>query len=589
MDPSSGSALPRTEAAVTARLRELAARNHVFTSMIGMGYHDTITPAVIQRNILENPGWYTAYTPYQAEISQGRLEALLNFQTMVSDLTGMQIANASMLDEATAAAEAMAMLHRTRKVDSGRFLVDADCHPPTIAVLATRAAPVGIELVVGHPDELAGTDGFGVLLQYPASSGAIRDHRALVEGLRGRGVGIAVATDLLSLTLLAPPGEWGADVVVGNSQRFGVPMMFGGPHAAFFATRDEFKRSMPGRLVGVSRDANGRTALRLALTTREQHIRREKATSNICTAQVLLANIAGAYAAYHGPDGLRTIAHASTASPRVLAAGLTASGVDVVNDTWFDTLTVAVPGSAGEVVAAAADSGSTSAGSMPTPSASRSTRSPPPATSTPCSAVSGCPPPWPISTTPRRAAPELARTSPFLTHPVFTAHRSETAMLRYLRRLQQRDIALDRSMIPLGSCTMKLNAATEMVAITWPGFAAHPPLRPARPGGRLPRADRRAGGVAGGDHRVTTPCRCSPTPAPRASTPALLAIRRYHADQGEGHRDVCLIPASAHGTNPASAAMAGMQVVVVATDDSGNVDLDDLAARRPSTPTGSPP
>ncbi|HEY5727259.1 MAG TPA: glycine dehydrogenase, partial [Acidimicrobiia bacterium] len=346
---------PRTETAVTARLAELAGRNEVFTSMIGMGYHDTITPAVIQRNILENPGWYTAYTPYQPEISQGRLEALLNFQTMVSDLTGMEIANASMLDEATAAAEAMAMLHRTKQVDSERFLVDADCHPQTIAVLATRAEPLGIEIVVADPATATTDDVYAVLLQYPGSSGTVPDHRSLVDGLRSRGVGIAVAADLLALAMLVPPGEWGADVVVGSSQRFGVPMMFGGPHAAFFAIRDEFKRSMPGRLVGVSRDTAGRMALRLALTTREQHIRREKATSNICTAQVLLAVIAGAYGVYQGPDGLRTIAERAHRLASLLAAGLVAGGVTVVNRTWFDTLTVSVPGRAGEVVAAAAE------------------------------------------------------------------------------------------------------------------------------------------------------------------------------------------------------------------------------------------
>ncbi len=569
----------RTETAVTARLAELAGRNEVFTSMIGMGYHDTITPAVIQRNILENPGWYTAYTPYQPEISQGRLEALLNFQTMVSDLTGMEIANASMLDEATAAAEAMAMLHRTKQVDSERYLVDADCHPQTIAVLATRAEPLGIEIVVADPAKATTDDVYGVLLQYPGSSGAVPDHRSLVAGLRARGVGIAVAADLLALAVLVPPGEWGADVVVGSSQRFGVPMMFGGPHAAFFAIRDEFKRSMPGRLVGVSRDTAGRMALRLALTTREQHIRREKATSNICTAQVLLAVIAGAYAVYHGPDGLRTIAERVHRLASLLAAGLAAGGVTVVNDTWFDTLTVSVPGRAGEVIAAAAerrinlrqvdaDKVGVSVDEVTAPAHIDllfESFGVPARVADLEDADAGIP-------------GQLARTSPYLTHPVFSDHHSETAMLRYLRMLQHRDIALDRSMIPLGSCTMKLNATTEMVAVTWPGFArVHPHAPRDQVGGYLELIEELEQWLAEitGYDAVSL----QPNAGSQGEYAGLLAIRGYHASRGESRRDVCLIPASAHGTNPASAAMAGMQVVVVATDDAGNIDVADLGAK----------
>ena len=571
---------PRTEPAVTARLVELAGRNQVLTSMIGMGYHDTVTPPVIQRNILENPGWYTAYTPYQPEISQGRLEALLNFQTMVSDLTGMEITNASMLDEATAAAEAMAMLHRTKRVPSERFLVDADCHPQTIAVLATRAEPLGIELVVADPETEADGDVYGVLLQYPGSSGAVPDHRALVAGLRSREIGIAVAADLLALTMLSPPGEWGADVVVGSSQRFGVPMMFGGPHAAFFATRDEFKRSMPGRLVGVSRDTEGRMALRLALTTREQHIRREKATSNICTAQVLLAVIAGAYAVYHGPDGLRTIAERAHRLASLLAAGLSADpGVTVINDTWFDTLAVSVPGRADEVIAAAADrrvnlrrvdadtvgvsvDEVTSAAHIDLVLESLGVAA---RVADLKDADAGIP-------------AGLVRTSPYLTHPVFAEHHSETAMLRYLRKLQQRDIALDRSMIPLGSCTMKLNATTEMVAVTWPGFARIHPFAPRdQVTGYLEliaELERWLAEITGYDA-----VSLQPNAGSQGEYAGLLAIRGYHASRGEGHRDVCLIPASAHGTNPASAAMAGMEVAVVATDGAGNIDVADLRAK----------
>ncbi|CAN5454461.1 aminomethyl-transferring glycine dehydrogenase [soil metagenome] len=567
---------PQTEAAVMARLRQMADRNLVFTSMIGMGYHDTLTPAVIQRNILENPGWYTAYTPYQPEISQGRLEALLNFQTMVIDLTGMAIANASMLDEATAAAEAMAMLHRTKTVGSERFLVDADCHPQTIAVLQTRAEPLGIELVIGDPSASGDADVYGVLLQYPGSGGAVPDHRDLVENLKRRGILVAVAADLLAMTMLAPPGEWGADVVVGTTQRFGVPLMFGGPHAGYFATADGFTRSIPGRLVGVSRDTESRMAMRLALSTREQHIRREKATSNICTAQVLLAIMAGAYATYHGPEGLRTIAERVHRLTSVLGAGLTAGGVEVVNDTWFDTLTVSAPGRADQVLTAAA------AGRINLRRVDEDTVG---------ISVDEVTSPADIDTlfscfgVPARVADlddadagipeELARTSPYLTHPVFNEHRSETEMLRYLRKLQHRDIALDRSMIPLGSCTMKLNATTEMAAITWPEFARIHPYAPLdQAAGYLELIGELEGWLAEltGYDAVSL----QPNAGSQGEYAGLLAIRGYHRSRGEDHRDVCLIPASAHGTNPASAAMAGLTVVVVATDAAGNIDVDDL-------------
>ncbi len=571
---------PATESSVLERLRETAAKNDVYTSMIGLGYYGTVTPPVIARNILENPGWYTAYTPYQPEISQGRLEALLNFQTMVGDLTGMDIANASLLDEATAAAEAMAMLKRLARDTSDVFFVDADCHPQTINVVQTRAEPLGIKVVVGDPArDLVGTDAYGVLLQYPGASGRVRDDRALIAALKEQGIKVAVAADLLALTLLTPPGELGADVVVGTTQRFGVPPMFGGPHAAYMATVDAHKRALPGRLVGVSIDAKERTALRLALTTREQHIRREKATSNICTAQVLLAIIAGAYAVYHGPEGLRTIAERVHRLTSLLAAGLRLSGVEVVNDTWFDTLTVRVPHRADEVVAAAEDrrinlrlvdnhtvgiavDETTTApyidallevfGVDATVAALEDTSS-------------GLP-------------DSLRRTSDYLTHPVFHRYRSETEMLRYLRKLQHRDMALDRTMIPLGSCTMKLNATVEMLPVTWPEFAdIHPyaPLEQAQ--GYLEMIDeleRWLAEITGYDA-----VSLQPNAGSQGEYAGLLAIRGYHQSRGEGYRNICLIPASAHGTNPASATMAGLDVVVVATDDHGNVDINDLRAK----------
>jgi glycine dehydrogenase len=570
---------PRTEAEVTSELRTIAAMNEVYTSMIGMGYYGTYTPPVVLRNLLENPGWYTAYTPYQPEISQGRLEAILNFQTMVTDLTGMEIANSSLLDEGTAAAEAMAMCRRTSKAGSDVFFVDADCLPQTIQVVMTRAEPLGIKVEVGDPTrDIVGEDPFAVLLQYPGASGRIRDERELIASLAERQTMVVVAADLLALTLLTPPGEMGADIVVGSSQRFGVPMMFGGPHAGYLATRDSLKRTVPGRLVGVSKDTKGRMALRLALQTREQHIRREKATSNICTAQVLLAVMAGMYAVWHGPDGLRTIASRVHALTSGLAEALRSAGLELVNDTWFDTLTVLAPGRAEEVVAAAEDRRinlrlvdrdqvGVSVDETTTPAM--------------IDAVlesffvearlgedvvsSGIP-------------DALVRTSEFLTHPVFSRYRTETEMLRYLRRLQGKDIALDRSMIPLGSCTMKLNATTEMLAVTWPEFASiHPyvPLDQAKGYLRL-FADLEAwlAEITGYDA-----VSLQPNSGAQGEYAGLLAIRAYHAGRGEGHRDVCLIPASAHGTNPASAAMAGMSVVVVATDDQGDIDVDDLRTK----------
>ena len=570
------------EAAALARARELADRNAVYTSLIGMGYHSTITPSVILRNLLENPGWYTAYTPYQPEISQGRLEAILNFQTMVSDLTGMEISNASLLDEGTAAAEAMALLRRMSKAPGEVFFVDADCHPQTIEVVKTRAEPLGLKVVVGDPErDLVGEEPYGVLLQYPGSSGAVRDHRSLIAALGERGVLVAVASDLLALTLLESPGSLGADAVVGSAQRFGVPMMFGGPHAGFLATREDYKRSLPGRLVGVSKDTGGRMALRLALQTREQHIRREKATSNICTAQVLLAVIAGMYAVWHGPEGLREIATRVHSLTSVLAAGLRSGGVEVVNDTWFDTLTVRVEGRAAEVVAAAEDRkinlrlvnadhvgvtfDETSSAAV-VDAVLESFLVEARVSDVAADAPGGIP-------------SELARgAGNYLTHPVFHSHRSETQMLRYLRKLQGKDIALDRSMIPLGSCTMKLNAATEMMPITWPEFANIHPYAPLdQAAGYLEMFSELESWLA--EMTGYDAVSLQPNSGAQGEFAGLLAIRGYHQSRGESFRDICLIPASAHGTNPASAVMAGMKVVVVATDSDGNIDVDDLRAK----------
>ncbi|MEV0315796.1 aminomethyl-transferring glycine dehydrogenase [Nonomuraea fuscirosea] len=567
------------EAEAIAELRALAGRNRVLTSMIGLGYYDTVTPAVIRRNLLENPGWYTAYTPYQPEISQGRLEALLNFQTVVSDLTGLPVSGASLLDEATAAAEAMTLARRAGKSKSAVFVVDADALPQTKAVLATRAEPLGITLVE-HPLDGELPECFGVLVQYPGASGRLRDFRAVAAAAHEAGALVVAAADLLALTLIAAPGELGADIAIGSSQRFGVPFGFGGPHAAYMSVREGLQRQLPGRLVGVSVDADGDPAYRLALQTREQHIRREKATSNICTAQVLLAVIAGMYAVYHGPEGLRRIAHRVHRYAGALAAGLREGGVEIVHQEFFDTVLARVPGRAAEVVAAAAERGV------------NLWRVDDDHVSVACDEKTGAAEvaavwgafglPEAGGADPENAADalpgELLRESAYLTHPVFHAHRSETAMLRYLRRLQDKDIALDRSMIPLGSCTMKLNATTEMEPITWPEFAA---IHPYAPDGQTEGYRELIGTLEGWLAEVTgyDAVSLQPNAGSQGEFAGLLAIRAYHRDQGQGERDVCLIPSSAHGTNAASAVMAGMRVVVVACDDDGNIDLADLDAK----------
>ncbi|AEW93084.1 MULTISPECIES: aminomethyl-transferring glycine dehydrogenase [Streptomycetaceae] len=580
-------ALPaaRTEADVLAELRSLAGRNQVLSSMIGLGYYGTFTPPVILRNVMENPAWYTAYTPYQPEISQGRLEALLNFQTMVADLTGLPTSGASLLDEGTAAAEAMALSRRVGKVKDGVFLVDADCFPQTVAVVETRAEPTGVEVVVadltdGIPAEVAERGVFGVLLQYPGASGAVRDPRPVIERAHELGAVVTVAADLLALTLLTPPGELGADIAVGTTQRFGVPMGFGGPHAGYMAVRDQFARSLPGRLVGVSVDADGDRAYRLALQTREQHIRREKATSNICTAQVLLAVMAGMYAVHHGPDGLTGIARKVHRYAAVLAAGLRAGGVEVAHDAFFDTLTARVPGRAAEVVAAARTAGV----NLRLVDADRVGVS--------CDETTGrgqLAAVWQAfgvtgdvdaldAETGDALPAELARTSGFLAHPVFHQHRSETAMLRYLRRLADRDYALDRGMIPLGSCTMKLNATAEMEPVTWPEFASLHPFAPAEQAeGYLTlihELEERLAAITGYD-KVSL----QPNAGSQGELAGLLAVRAYHRANGDTGRTVCLIPSSAHGTNAASAVMAGMRVVVVRTGEDGEVDTADLRAK----------
>ena len=566
---------PMSERDVIARLKELASKNRVVTSLIGLGYHDTITPPVVQRNVLENPAWYTAYTPYQSEISQGRLEALLNFQTMVSDLTGLDVANASLLDEPTAAAEAMAMCRRRGSAGRNVFYVDDDCHVPTIAVVKTRAEAAGVEvrmLSEGVDPEQA----FGVLIQYPGSSGQIVDRRDLVGLFHDASAYVAVASDLLALSLLTPPGEWGADIAVGSAQRFGVALGYGGPHAGFIATRESMVRQLPGRLVGVSKDSAGRVAYRLALQTREQHIRREKATSNVCTAQVLLAVMAGLYGCWHGPDGIRAIASEVHRLTNLLAATLIGEGLELVGSTWFDTVTVRTPGQADQVVGKALDAG-VNLGRVDRDHVrialdettteevlARALRGFGIEEVAP-DGLSGIP-------------DEMSRQTEFMTHEVFSRYHSEHEMLRYLRRLSDRDLALDRSMIPLGSCTMKLNATTEMIPITWPGFASiHPYAPPDQAAGyrELVSELSEALAAATGYHTVSL----QPNAGSQGELAGLLAIRGYHRSRGDGHRDVCLIPASAHGTNAASAVMAGMRVVVVATDDRGNVDLEDLRAK----------
>jgi glycine dehydrogenase len=568
-----------TDVQALAELRERAARCHPRVPMIGMGYHGTVTPPVIRRSVLENPAWYTAYTPYQPEISQGRLEALLNFQTMICDLTGLPLANASLLDEATAAAEAMTLLRRAARAVSSRFVVDADTLPQTLAVLATRAEPLGIELDVtdltsGLPDG----EFFGVLLSYPGASGAVRDHATLIEQAHHRGAAVAVAADPLALTLLVPPGEIGADVAIGSTQRFGVPMGFGGPHAAYLALRGGLERQLPGRLVGVSRDADGSPALRLTLQTREQHIRREKANSNICTAQVLLAVMASMYAVYHGPEGLRDIARRAHRMATVLAAGLRGGGVEVVFDTFFDTVLARVPSRAAEVVRAARSAGvdlrQADADHVGISCAETTTREHLRVVWQAFGVPAGDPDALDRET-PDAIPGELRRASPFLTHPVFAAHRNETALLRYLRMLADKDVALDRSMIPLGSCTMKLNATAEMEPVSWPQFADLHPFAPQEDAQGLldvvSDLQRWLAALTGYDA-----VSLQPNAGSQGEFAGLLAIRAYHRSRGETGRDVCLIPSSAHGTNAASAVMAGMRVVVVGCDRNGDVDLDDL-------------
>ncbi|WEH42929.1 aminomethyl-transferring glycine dehydrogenase [Streptomyces sp. AM 2-1-1] len=575
----------RTEAEVLAELRTLADRNQVVAPMIGLGYYGTFTPPVILRNVLENPAWYTAYTPYQPEISQGRLEALLNFQTMVAELTGLPTSGASLLDEGTAAAEAMALARRVGKVKDGVFLVDADTLPQTVAVIETRAEPTGVEVVVadltdGIPAGIAERGVFGVLLQYPGASGAVRDLAPVIERAHELGAVVTVAADLLALTLLTSPGDLGADIAVGTTQRFGVPMGFGGPHAGFMAVREKFARSLPGRLVGVSVDADGDKAYRLALQTREQHIRREKATSNICTAQVLLAVMAGMYAVYHGADGLRTIARRTHRYAVILAEGLRAAGGDVVHDSFFDTLTVRVPGRAAAVVADARERGVNlrlvDADRVSVACDETTTRA---QLASVWAAFGAQGDVDVLDGTAADTLPEpLLRTDDFLTHPVFHQHRSETAMLRYLRRLADRDYALDRGMIPLGSCTMKLNATTEMEPITWPEFGSLHPFAPAEQAqGYLTlirELEERLAEVTGYDA-----VSIQPNAGSQGEFAGLLAVRAYHRANGDEQRTVCLIPSSAHGTNAASAVMAGMKVVVVKTADDGEVDIDDLRAK----------
>ncbi|MGH3875728.1 MAG: aminomethyl-transferring glycine dehydrogenase, partial [Actinophytocola sp.] len=577
---------PAAEHRSLAELRALAGRNEVRTQMIGLGYYGTLTPPVIRRNILESPAWYTAYTPYQPEISQGRLEALLNFQTMVADLTGMGLANASMLDESTAAAEAMTLVRRAGRAKTPRFLVDADTFPQTIAVIETRAEPLGIDVeVVDLDGGLPEGEFFGLLLSYPGASGAVRDHAALIEQAHERGAQVVVAADILALALLRSPGEIGADVVAGSTQRFGVPMGFGGPHAGYLAVRQGLERQLPGRLVGVSTDADGNRAYRLALQTREQHIRREKATSNICTAQVLLAVVASMYAVYHGPDGLRAIATRAHRMAAVLAAGLRAGGVHVVHDHFFDTITVDVPGRAAEVVGSARDRGinirQVSADRVAVACDETTTRADVKKLWASFGTGEGVDTSIDVDVDELDAGTddaypaELARTSEFMTHPVFSAHRSETALLRYLRALSDKDVALDRSMIPLGSCTMKLNATAEMEPITWPAFAELHPFAPASDAaGLLQVVSDLEGWLAAltGYDAVSL----QPNAGSQGEFAGLLAIRAYHRSNGQGARNVCLIPASAHGTNAASAAMAGMRVVVVKCDAQGNIDMAHL-------------
>src|SRR5450631_310798 len=573
-----GTALSETEA--LAHMREVASQNQVFTSLIGQGYSGTILPAVIQRNILENPAWYTAYTPYQPEISQGRLEALFNFQTMICDLAGLDVANASLLDEATAAAEAMALAERAAPARTKSFFVDREVHPQTLAVLRTRAEPLGWDLIVGDPaTDLDKAEVFGGLLQYPTTSGAVRDLRPAIAALHAKGALAVVAADLLALTLLASPGELGADIAIGSAQRFGVPMGYGGPHAAYMAVRDALKRSLPGRIVGQSIDSRGQPAYRLALQTREQHIRREKATSNICTAQVLLAVIASMYAVYHGPEGLTQIARNLHRRACVLAAGLRRLGFAPQSDAFFDTVTVSMGTRRNEIAARARSEKINLRIGERWLSIALDETTTPATVEAVWRAFGGRLKYGDVEASAHEALPvELRRSTAFLTHPIFHAHRSETELLRYMRKLSDRDLALDRAMIPLGSCTMKLNATAEMIPLTWPEFASLHPFAP-RDQARgyhalFARLERWLCDITGYDA-----ISLQPNSGAQGEYAGLLAIRGYHAARGEPHRKVCLIPSSAHGTNPASASMAGMEVVVVACDIRGDVDVDDLRAK----------
>ena len=583
---------PLTEAAALTELKAVAARNQVLKSYIGQGYHGTLTPGVILRNILENPAWYTAYTPYQAEISQGRMEALVNFQTMVCDLTGMAMANASMLDEATAAAEAMTLAKRSVKSPSSTFLVAGDCHPQTIEVIRTRAAPLGLNVVLANSAEawdalIAAGDYFAVLLQMPTTSGSLHDVRADAARIHAHHAAFIIAADLLALTLITPPGELGADIALGTTQRFGVPMGGGGPHAAYLACRDEFKRSLPGRLVGVSIDRHGNPAYRLALQTREQHIRREKATSNICTAQVLLAVMASMYAVYHGPAGLKRIAQRVASYTAILARGLTDLGLKVRSTSAFDAITLDTLDQTDAIAARAVAAGMNLRRYPEWGNTMLGINLDETTTRDDIAAL------WALFAAPRQTLPQVAdcdkgiesmippalrRSSAFLTHPVFNTHHSETQMLRYIRSLSDKDLALDRSMIPLGSCTMKLNATSEMIPITWPEFANVHPFAPREQlAGTWLMNDQlcawlsQATGYAG--------VSLQPNAGSQGEYAGLLVIKAFHESRGEGHRNICLIPESAHGTNPASAQMAGLTVVVTKCDAMGNVDMDDLQAQ----------
>ncbi len=564
-------------------LRRLASKNRVFRSYLGMGYADTITPPVILRNIIENPGWYTAYTPYQAEIAQGRLEALLNFQTMVSDLTGLEIANASLLDEATAAAEAMHMTVAAAKVDANPvYLVDALCHPQTIAVVRTRAEAIGVEIVVGDPSGFEFTGNVvGALVQYPATDGGVRDFRALAAKAHEAGALVTAATDLLALAMLASPGEWGADIAVGNSQRFGVPLGYGGPHAAFFATKDAHKRLLPGRIIGVSRDRAGRHGMRMALGTREQHIRREKATSNICTAQVLLAVCAGMYAVWHGPDGIRRIAERVHARARALASAAKALGYKLVHDRYFDTIAIETDAATATKIHAAAKDRQINLRAL---SATRiaiafdETVTGQDVADVVGVLALGKPVPALRGDAPPVIEGGMARGSAYLTHPVFSRYRSETEMLRYLKKLEDKDLSLTSAMIPLGSCTMKLNATTEMASVTWPEFGRMHPFAPREQAAgyteMFTQLEKWLAEITG-----FAAVSLQPNAGSQGEFAGLMVIRAYHRAKGDTHRTTCLIPASAHGTNPASAVMAGMDVVVVKTTEKGEIDVADLRAK----------